>query len=242
MLPYIHIIVPVYTLFAVLGFVMSLLLFIKRSCILSLGMFKNMQIVSSAVIGMLVGSRLVFVLTMFRVIMKDFSFKQVFRVVFGGGFVFYGGLLGAIGGVYLYARVRKINMDDLFQAVVPCFPLFHAFGRIGCFMSGCCYGIPCSFGFAMAAEPDITRFPIQLVESMFCIVIFTILLMIENYFPTVDLLKVYLISYAAARFGLEFLRGDIVRGFLWCFSTSQWISLSIIAFYIIKKIIFNKQK
>ena len=89
--------------------------------------------------------------------------------------VFYGGLLGAIGALYLYGKVRKINTDDLLQTAAPCFPLFHAFGRIGCFMAGCCYGIPCSVGFPLAVEPDVIRFPVQLVEAFACIVLFVLL-------------------------------------------------------------------
>lgn len=240
MLPYIHVVVPFYGVFAVMGMIAAFLLFMYRSCILSLGVLKNIQIAASAAIGMLVGSRILFVITMLPVIMKDFSFKQLFRIILGGGFVFYGGLFGAIGGLYLYGRVRTLNLHDLFQASVPCFPLFHAFGRIGCFMAGCCYGIPCTFGFAMAADPDVMRFPVQLVESLFCIVIFVMLLMAEIFFPGVKLLNVYLVSYAAVRFGLEFLRGDAVRGSFWHLSTSQWISLAIIGFYLIRTAMYSK--
>lgn len=182
MLPYIHIIVPLYSVFAVLGIILAFLLFIRRSRIFSFGMLKNLQIAASAVIGMLVGSRMLFVLTVMPAVIKDFSFRQVLGIIFGGGFVFYGGLLGAVVGLFLYGKVRKMDIDALFQVTVPCFPLFHAFGRIGCFLSGCCYGIPCSFGFAMAADPDIIRFPIQLVESFSCFAIFVMLLAVERNF------------------------------------------------------------
>lgn len=101
-------------------------------------------------------------------------------------------------------------------------------------MTGCCYGIPCNFGFAMVTDPEVTRFPIQLVESLCCFVIFVMLLVIEKKNRSVKLIYVYLISYAMVRFGLEFFRGDAVRGFFMCFSTSQWISLGILSFFGIK--------
>lgn len=236
MLPYIHIIVPFYGVFVLLGIIAAFLVFIKRNCVLSLGILKNIQIAASAAIGMLIGSRIVFVLTMLPAIIKDFSLAQVIKIILGGGFVFYGGLIGAIAGLYCYGKIRQINLDDLFQTVAPCLPLFHAFGRIGCFMAGCCYGIPCNFGFAMAASPDVVRFPVQLVESLCCFIIFFALLIIEKHFPNIKLLNVYLISYAIIRFGLEFLRGDSIRGLFLCFSTSQWISLGILIILAIKRL------
>lgn len=242
MLPYIHIIVPFYGVFVILGIIAAFLVFMKRGYILSLGMLKNIQVTASAAIGMLIGSRIVFVLIMLPAIIKSFSLKQIVRIIFGGGFVFYGGLFGAIAGLYCYGKIRKINLDNLFQAIVPCFPIFHAFGRIGCFMAGCCYGIPCKFGFAMAANPDVVRFPVQLVESICCLMIFVMLLIIEKHFSNIKLLDVYLISYAVTRFGLEFLRGDSIRGFFLCFSTSQWISLGILIIFAIKIITYNEHK
>ncbi len=240
MLPYIHIIVPFYGVFVALGVMVSFLFFTKRSSMLSIDRLKKIQIAASASIGVLIGSRIVFVLSMLPVMMKDFSLQQVVKISLGGGFVFYGGLLGAIGALYLYGKVRKINTDDLLQTAAPCFPLFHAFGRIGCFMAGCCYGIPCSVGFPLAVEPDVKRFPVQLVEAFACIVLFVLLLVAEKLFPRVRLLTVYLVSYAVIRFGLEFLRGDVVRGFFGCFSTSQWISLAILVYYLRQAVMYRR--
>ena len=63
-----------------------------------------------------------------------------------GGSVFYGGLFGAMvtGGLYYKKKGFPPVFVDLTAMVAP---LFHTFGRIGCFLGGCCYGIPCDFGF-----------------------------------------------------------------------------------------------
>ena len=50
------------------------------------------------------------------------------------------------------------------------------------------------------------------------------------------LLEVYLASYAVFRFVLEFWRADDIRGIFGPFSTSQWISLAILLFLIIKTV------
>lgn len=59
-----------------------------------------------------------------------------------GGAIFYGGLIGGILGGYLYTHVYHLNAIEFFDIAVPCLALAQAFGRIGCFFNGCCYGIP----------------------------------------------------------------------------------------------------
>jgi prolipoprotein diacylglyceryltransferase len=58
------------------------------------------------------------------------------------GFVFYGGVIGAILGFFLYAKQYKLQFFPLLENAVPSIPLIHSIGRIGCFLAGCCYGKP----------------------------------------------------------------------------------------------------
>lgn len=61
---------------------------------------------------------------------------------FGVGFVFFGGLLGAAmaGGVFAWLRgVSFVGRADYFAVAVP---IGHAIGRMGCFVTGCCAGLP----------------------------------------------------------------------------------------------------
>ena len=104
-------------------------------------------------------------------------------------------------------------------------------------MSGCCYGVECPFGFEMLTSPDVIRFPVQLAESACDILILVAILIIEKKKGTqIDLLRIYMVSYAVCRFLLEFLRGDEIRGHFLCFSTSQWIALGVIVFYLVRAI------
>ncbi len=147
-----------------------------------------------------------------------------------GGSIFYGGLFGAIATLFLFSQgqTRVAAMDML--AVLA--PLFHAFGRVGCFLGGCCYGIPCRFGFAAEQNPlvpavvGITRFPVQLLEAGCNLLLFGFLLsLFLSDKHRGRLLPIYTLIYSLLRFWLEFLRGDAIRGFFLFFSTSQWISL-----------------
>lgn len=151
-----------------------------------------------------------------------------------GGFVFYGGLFGGALGLIIYTK--QFNMDlwrfaDLYTTVLP---LGHAFGRIGCFFAGCCYGIPWEHGYTyhstVGATPlGIPLLPIQLIEAVLLALLFTIQFMLylhhkRTYLNTI----IYFAVYPVMRFILEFFRGDSERGrFLW-FSTSQWVSLLIL--------------
>lgn len=72
-------------------------------------------------------------------------------------------------------------------------------------------------------------------------VLFVVLLMIAKN-GKCDLLKIQLLSYAIFRFILEFYRGDDVRGFWFGVSTSQWISVLIVIYYIVNLIISRKFK
>ncbi len=155
-----------------------------------------------------------------------------------GGMVFYGGLVGACAGGYFYLRRNHLDIYEYSDTVVPCIPLFHAFGRIGCFLAGCCYGIESQFGFVyehslVESANGVRRFPVQLLESgenlVLCVVLCLLLYRCQH-MPHGMLLWVYGILYPPLRFVNEFLRGDnLERGYFGIFSTSQWISLILFA-------------
>ena len=83
---------------------------------------------------------------------------------------------------------------------------------------------------------ELTRIPVQLIEALAEFILFAVLIMLDRRKEKVDLLKVYLLSYAVIRFIDEFLRGDEIRGMYWSLSTAQWISVIIIGTYLIRSI------
>jgi len=172
-----------------------------------------------------------------------------FTTIFGGN-IFYGGLLGGIlaGIIYMKNKPQNFYLADI---VTPAIPLFHFFGRIGCFLGGCCFGIKSSFGITfhnsfVEIANGVSRFPVQLLEAIFNIILFFILANFRKRGMFKDrLLYIYLLIYSIGRFFIEFLRGDSYRGFFFIFSTSQIISILIISFILIKllyKIILKKDQ
>ena len=236
MAPYIHLIIPTYGFMAVLGIITAVSWLYYRSikvekyCI----DFKDfLWLCLFCGVGCLIGSRLLFVVTQIPELISDFSFMHLIQKVFGGGFVFYGGLLGALAANVIFCKVKKYNLDDVMDFTVPAFALFHAFGRVGCFFAGCCYGFKFENPVIIYDFMLFNYFPIQLVEVLFEIVMFFIL----KGAPDGSTLKTYLLSYAVFRFVVEFFRGDEARGIWLGISTSQWVSLFIIlsCMYIIFK-------
>lgn len=122
---------------------------------------------------------------------------------------------------------------------VPAIPLFHCFGRIGCFLAGCCYGKVLSSPVVFAGILEFRRIPVQLFEALFEIVLFAVLLLVGRKKMGSHLLGVYLTTYAVFRFINEFFRGDEVRGSYFGCSTAQWISMGILLYYVLKAVRFR---
>lgn len=131
------------------------------------------------------------------------------------GFVFYGGLIGFLCGLAFYAQIADKDCRLTFRYMVPAIPLFHAIGRIGCYLAGCCYGK--------------NGIPVQLIESGYNFLLFIVLCNVSVKCRKIFMpIGVYFISYGTFRFIIEFFRGDTIRGIFLGLSTSQWISLFLI--------------
>jgi phosphatidylglycerol:prolipoprotein diacylglycerol transferase len=121
----------------------------------------------------------------------------------------------------------------MLDGLVPSVPLAHAFGRLGCFFAGCCYGVPSAFGLEFNASElaphGVKLLPVQLIEAGCNLLLFVLLLVLSRFCRRRGLLTgTYLAAYAVMRFVLEFFRYDAERGVFWGLSTSQWISLLLL--------------
>ena len=202
--------------------------------------------------GLLLGSHVIYGVTNINHLivlfknLSEFSFSEIISLLINyfGGMVFYGGFLGACAGVLIYTKFsKKIERSLAFDLLAVAVPLFHVFGRIGCFLGGCCYGREWSWGFTVhgnTLSPDINgvmRIPVQLIEAGCNLAIFLLILFLYHKLRQRGILiYIYMIIYPVARFILEFFRGDEIRGELFSLSTSQWISIILFVFSVIKLI------
>lgn len=181
-----------------------------------------------------ISARLLYILVEFPSFLRD-PLAYVFTT---SGFVFLGGLVGAAATAAVICRMRRIATGACFDLIACVMPLAHAFGRIGCFMYGCCYGKVCEHaGFlcflfpegspaGMVGKPVIAT---QLIESASLFALTGALFFLHKKIRTPGLMAaVYVASYGVIRFVIEFWRGDAERGFWGVFSTSQWLSLGMV--------------
>ncbi len=250
MIPYITLgerMIPMYGICCTLGIVaaalVGLILMRKRGIC-----FADLVLSAcSALTGGLIGAKLLFFIVSYEWVAHTFatmSFGEALLSVMAGGFVFYGGLIGGIVGLLLFVKIEKCNFWDFFEMYAVFVPLAHAFGRVGCFFAGCCYGIEYS-GFPSHTYPandwylanmphdkiGVSLLSVQLIEATCLLLLFAVLFILhqKSYNLRGLTVVVYAGAYSVIRFVIEFFRGDKVRGSAFGISTSQIISLLVFA-------------
>ena len=209
-----------------------------------------------AALGLFLGAKLLYFITLLPKLIGHFDllfkYPAEFLAYIFGGYVFYGGFIGVVLGVWIYCARYKVSKIVMINCLTPVIPFIHSIGRIGCFMAGCCYGIeyhgPLCIHFPVnEISPELSlvpRFPVQLLESGLNMMLFIVLMMIgRKKRQDAKILGIYLICYSVLRFILEFLRGDIIRGQLLGITTSQWVSVFLLplgVYLVLKKEILKK--
>ncbi len=153
-----------------------------------------------------------------------------------GGLVFYGGVAAAAIAAFVFARRQRWSFGDVGDLTAPALAIGHAFGRLGCFAAGCCFGKETVWRLGMAFPRDSVAFdvmrrsgaiplgaretppvhPTQLYEAAGEAVIFAVLCAAAPRLRRRPgaLLTLYLGCYAGLRFVVEMFRGDGIRGIL----------------------------
>lgn len=198
--------------------------------------------ISSVVFGLL-GAKVLYYLTILDRVIKDPG------VILDEmeGFVVYGGIIGGVLAGYVVCRIKKEKFWQYFDLIAPAIALAQGFGRIGCLLAGCCYGIetdsPLSITFHTSdfAPNDVALIPTQIYSSILDFLNCIVLCLIARYAKKERTVSgCYLIFYSTGRFILEFFRGDLERGSVGVLSTSQFISIFI--FVIGAAILFTGKK
>lgn len=245
--------IPAYFFCTTIGFVITTCVYIMLMSSKKYDISQGIKIFYISILGVILGAKLFGFLSG---IYRNIGMHKAITIntLLDTGIVFYGGLFGIIVGYLICLKIKYQDIDKhIVDILGVCIPLFHSIGRIGCFLSGCCYGKRCN---GMIAINYITvindyvnesrRFPIQLVEALFEFIVFIYLLFLlkSNEWKSKKLLIRYLVIYSFARFFFEFLRGDIRRGIIYGISFSQCISVfiwMIVLFFYIKQHILKRE-
>ena len=182
---------------------------------------------------------------------EELKNAQVIDLFLRGGFVYYGGFLGALLVLPLVKKIHKIPVIKYMELMIPALPFAQGLGRIGCHFAGCCYGVPYDGLFCVTyhhtnpAINGMSLFPVQLLESVCCFILAAILVVyvLKHKELTPNSIYIYIFGYGIIRFVTEFLRYDnLERGIYFGLSTSQWISIGLVLATASIRIIKEHQK
>lgn len=149
--------------------------------------------------------------TLYMILNWDYYGVHFFSAFFTRfeGLSFYGGLFGGVIALIFWSNWRGVGLLKLFDLLAPYLALGYAFGRIGCFLNGCCYGRESDLPWALpaSAADTILRHPVQLYAALLAIIIFIILKLLRPHRPFVGFIFISLFGfYGLLRFTTEFFR------------------------------------
>jgi phosphatidylglycerol:prolipoprotein diacylglycerol transferase len=205
---------PSYGVMLLISFIVALFL-VKRSAKhygISPAFVENLAF--WIMVGVIVGGRLLFVFFHWHDFEEDIIL--IFEI-WTGGMMFFGSFIGALVAGLLYVRKQKVSPLLLADLISPSLGLGEFFTRIGCFLNGCCFGIPSALFWAVkfpqgslpasAYSCDTPLHPTQLYSSLFGLLLFFFLQkrLGEKHFRG-ELFATYLVVSGLFRFGVDFIR------------------------------------
>ena len=165
-----------------------------------------------------------------------------------GGVVYYGGIVGGTIAFFVYRHFKPFPLRPFLDVVAPSIAVGTLFGRLGCFLNGCCYGDICNYPWAIsfpkysppwgqhvnlglisrAAAQSLPVHPTQLYSALDALVI---LLLLTAYYPLRrrdgEVMGILMLTYPISRFLIEYLRND-EPAFFAGFTISQNISIALL--------------
>lgn len=197
------------------------------------------------ILGAVVGSRLLYV----AFHLEQYSNPLEIFALWQGGATFYGGFILAMAASYWWVQKNRLNFLTVADIVAPSIGLGLVFTRVGCLLSGCCFGQPTEQAWGIVFPPDspagsaaalvaartgldqVALHPTQAYSSIKGLVIFVTLMALQPVLrkrgSTFGLL---LILYGIGRFTIDFFRfyeenARVLMGL----SFNQVISVALIA-------------
>ena len=185
------------------------------------------DIVLWLMVGGILGARVVYVATYWKDEFANGPLSEIFMIQHGG-LVYYGGLMGAILAGFIYIRWKKLPMWKVADVLAPSIALGNFFGRVGCFLNGCCYGHPTQLPWAIRfpnqssawfqqyqqglvgkSDPSLPVHPTEIYDAVNNVLLYLLLawLFRRKKFDG-QVFATYLVGYAVTRTFMEYFRGD----------------------------------
>ena len=206
----------------------------RRTNLLSSDILQN-TILWSTLVGIL-GGRLLWIASNWPI-----SFYEAIEL-WEGGFSVLGAIISILLFVPFYARYKHVNILKLLDLAAIYAPLLQSISRVGCFLAGCCYGIPTGMAWGVVyTHPDVAvpmelkNIPIHPTQLYSALVLFIIFLLMHNliskkFTKPGQLIAIYLMLSSIERFMIDFLRADqefFDHEYLEILAIHQWLALVI---------------
>ncbi len=216
-----------YGVMVAIGFALATILIYHSAPKFELSREKCVDLAMVILVSGIIGARILYILL--NISFYAANPLEMF-MLYKGGLVWYGGFVSGLIAMIVYVRMSKLSFWSVVDLVAPYVALAQCFGRIGCFLNGCCYGIKVAPGFPIAVTfpPELDpRLPTQLISAAFLFLIFIVLVLWQNRRRFAgEIFLGYCVLYSSKRFIIEFFRGDNPRLFLGL-TISQIISAGI---------------
>lgn len=146
-----------------------------------------------------------------------------------GGIVYYAAITGGTAAFFVYRYFRPFPLRPYLDALAPSIAIGTLFGRLGCFLNGCCYGDPCRFGWGVSFPADSPPWqaqvraglipedaswslPVHPTQIYSAIDGLVLLLLLSAFYPLRrrdgEVMGLLMVTYPITRFLIEFLRND----------------------------------
>lgn len=170
-------------------------------------------------------------------------------MVWQGGLSFYGGLIGALIALAVFARRRGVPILATFDVAAPGAAIGQAIGHLGCLIGGDSYGLSTDLPWAVIyrnpgamAPQNISLHPTQAYEAILLAGLFAGLWLGRERLLRLGVgvaAGAYLLGLAAIRFGLFFLRDEppVLLGL----KTAQWTGLGIAVLAVVLVIVARRR-
>jgi phosphatidylglycerol:prolipoprotein diacylglycerol transferase len=181
------------------------------------------------IIGGILVSRLLHVIDKW-----DYYMANPRQIIGFAGLTVYGAVFGALLAVLIYCWVKKLSFWQIGDVVAPGAIVGQAIGRIGCFINGCCYGLPTSLPWSVAYTNPASFCPLgesfqptQIYHLIWNLIGFSILWSLRRRLkPQGSLFLLYLALYAAGDLSIRFVR--VGEPFLFGLQQAQLIGIAIL--------------
>ncbi|SDO10167.1 prolipoprotein diacylglyceryl transferase [Acetanaerobacterium elongatum] len=177
-----------------------------------------------------VGAKLLFALVNLPSVIKN-----PMLMLSGAGFAVQGGIIGGVAAGILFCRIKHVEFLQYCDVLIPSVALAQGFGRIGCFLAGCCYGRETDsiFGIIFNNSPyapnGVRLWPTQLMSAAGNFLIAAVLILYAKKPRAAGRVSaLYLVMFGGGRFIVEYFRSGY-SAMVGVFSAGQFISLFILA-------------